>query len=209
MTRGRPREFDTNSALDQALAVFQRDGFEGASVQALTEAMGICKPSLYAAYGNKEALFIAALRRYTDAQEAHRTALLDGEPDCRRAVALLLHDMVASHARCQSSSACLIVRETLGGTAAAHSSEIREALASAMASGHSTLAARLVRARNEGQLTPACDTTALADYFSAVMSGLSILAKNGASADAMDRVVQTAMHAWPEERSPRIAQRHA
>ena len=198
MSRGRPREFDTDSALDQALAVFERDGFEGASVQALTEAMGICKPSLYAAYGNKESLFIAALRRYTDAQELHRATLLDGEPSGRRAVERLLDDVVSSHARCpQSAVACLIIRESISGAAATHSTEIRDALASAVASSHSMLLARLDRARAEGELAPDCDTAALADYFSTVMSGLSILAKNGASADAMQRVVQTAMRAWP------------
>lgn len=198
MTRGRPREFDTDSALDRALAVFERDGFEGASVQALAEAMGICKPSLYAAYGNKESLFIAALRRYTDAQESHRATLLDGERDGRRAVERLLEDVVSSHARCQQSgAACLIVRESISGAAATHSSEIREALASAVASSHATLSARLVRARADGELAPDCDTAALADYFSAVTSGLSMLAKHGASTDAMQRVVQTAMRAWP------------
>ena len=66
MAMGRPREFDVDKALDLALQVFWRKGYEGASMADLTEAMGITKPSLYAAFGNKEELFRKALDRYVD-----------------------------------------------------------------------------------------------------------------------------------------------
>src|ERR1700730_8554984 len=61
---GRPRAFDADRALDRALTIFWRDGYEGASLPALTKAMGINRPSLYAAFGNKEALFRKAVARY-------------------------------------------------------------------------------------------------------------------------------------------------
>ncbi|HYW32458.1 MAG TPA: TetR/AcrR family transcriptional regulator, partial [Gemmatimonas sp.] len=102
MTRGRPREFDTNSALDQALLVFVRDGFAHASVQDLADSMGICKPSLYAAYGNKEALFIEALRRYASAGNTRRATLLDSEPNGERAATLLLEDAAHAYTNCDS-----------------------------------------------------------------------------------------------------------
>ena len=63
-TMGRPREFDVEQALDQALEVFWRNGYEGASISELTQAMGISPPSLYAAFGNKEGLFRKTLDRY-------------------------------------------------------------------------------------------------------------------------------------------------
>src|SRR3978361_1438349 len=62
----RPREFDVDKALDLALQVFWRKGYEGASMADLTETMGITKPSLYSAFGNKEELFRKALDRYVD-----------------------------------------------------------------------------------------------------------------------------------------------
>src|ERR1700724_4390739 len=66
MAMGRPREFDPDQVLDRALRVFWRSGYEGASMADLTEAMGITRPSLYAAFGNKEELFRKALDRYVD-----------------------------------------------------------------------------------------------------------------------------------------------
>jgi AcrR family transcriptional regulator len=66
MPGGRPRAFDADAALDRALEVFWRQGYEGTALSDLTEAMGINRPSLYAAFGNKEALFAKVLDRYTD-----------------------------------------------------------------------------------------------------------------------------------------------
>src|ERR1700712_5902370 len=64
MPRGRPREFDTDQALDNALALFWRHGYEGTSLSALTEAVGVTPTSLYAAFGNKEELFKRVVDRY-------------------------------------------------------------------------------------------------------------------------------------------------
>ncbi|MCA9021439.1 MAG: helix-turn-helix transcriptional regulator, partial [Planctomycetaceae bacterium] len=77
MSVGRPREFDTNQALDDALDVFWRNGYEGTSILELTEAMGINRPSLYAAFGNKEALFRKAIDRYMEIRACHLLSSLD------------------------------------------------------------------------------------------------------------------------------------
>src|SRR5215212_1579071 len=77
MPMGRPREFDIDQALDRALKVFWRKGYEGASLPALTKAMGINRPSLYAAFGNKEALFRQAIDRYIDGPAAHAREALN------------------------------------------------------------------------------------------------------------------------------------
>src|SRR5690606_686375 len=95
MVRGRPREFDPEDALDRVLTVFGRDGFEGASMQALCEAAGVSKPSLYAAYGNKEALFLAALRRYAEREQDQRVAQLHATADARTAVREYLMSLVS------------------------------------------------------------------------------------------------------------------
>lgn len=197
MSRGRPREFDTDLALDHALAVFERDGFESASVQTLADAMGICKPSLYAAYGNKEALFIEALSRYAARCNARRAALLDAEPDGRRAVEALLIDAVLSFTACNSAGGCLIVAQTGGASPDTQSIAMRDALAEAMKDARVLLSARLERARCDGDLPCATDITTLAAYFATVIAGLSVLARNGGTRDALTAVVTTAMGAWP------------
>jgi AcrR family transcriptional regulator len=197
MTRGRPRQFDPSSTLDQAQTIFERDGFEAASVQSLADAMGICKPSLYAAYGNKEALFIAVLQRYAALNDARRAVLLDAEPDGARAVERLLSDAVRSYTACTSAGGCLIVAESAGATSPGQSDAVREALAAAMNDGRSLLLSRLERAQLDGELACDADVESLATYFATVMAGLSVLARSRASAEVLHGVVTTAMRAWP------------
>ena len=91
MAIGRPREFDLDKALDQALEVFWRNGYEGASIADLTEAMGINPPSLYAAFGNKEGLFRKALDRYVEQRTDFWNEALEA-PTARGMVEHLLRD---------------------------------------------------------------------------------------------------------------------
>ena len=177
--------------------MFERDGFEATSVQVLADAMGICKPSLYAAYGNKESLFIAALHRYAASCDARRAALLDAETDGRRAVETMLTDAVAAYTDCRSAGGCLIVAQTAGGSPETQSDAMRDALADAMNDGRALLRARLQRARCDGDLPAGTDVDTLAAYFATVMAGLSVLARNGGTRDALTAVVTTAMGAWP------------
>src|SRR5882757_8313605 len=86
---GRPRSFELDKALDSALQVFWRKGYEGASLSDLTTAMGINRPSLYAAFGDKEALFRKVLDRYAEGPGGHARKALD-EPTSRGVVAKLL-----------------------------------------------------------------------------------------------------------------------
>src|SRR5690348_4805353 len=88
--RGRPRSFDVDHALDRALKVFWRKGYEGASLPDLTKAMGINRPSLYAAFGNKEALFRKAIDRYIEGPACGFRAALE-EPTARKVVERLLY----------------------------------------------------------------------------------------------------------------------
>src|ERR1700733_8946148 len=90
---GRPRAFDTDQALDQAMHLFWRKGFLGTSLSDLTEAMGINRPSLYAAFGHKEALFRRAVERYFQGPAAYLQDALK-EPTARAAVERLLQGVV-------------------------------------------------------------------------------------------------------------------
>lgn len=196
MSRGRPREFDPSAALDQALAIFVRDGFAQASVQALADGMGICKPSLYAAYGNKEALFIEVLRRYAERGNEERRRLLDQEPDGRAALATLLRHTALGMA-CADRAGCLLVSEA----AAAHRDYppvVRAAVCEFLESGTLLLRERLQRAVDDGQLDPATDVEGLVRFYSAVISGMTVQARSGSTPEQLLATAELAMRAWPE-----------
>src|ERR1700753_2795405 len=111
-TRGRPREFDADDALAAALRVFWTRGYEGASLTELTEAMGITKPSLYACFGNKEALFRKALDLYVRDKLCYVKSAL--EADSARGVAeRLLRGALATHCGERDPQGCLGVISTL------------------------------------------------------------------------------------------------
>lgn len=196
MVRGRPRAFDADVALDRVLPVFWRDGFEGASVQALSDAAGVSKPSLYAAYGNKEALFLAALARYGERYGQQRGAALDAEPDGREAVRQFLYAIVDAYTDPAHPAGCLVVTGTTTCDSPAVPDSVRSALCAALRAGADRLACRLARAQREGQLSASASVPALATYFNTLVAGLGVQAKGGASRDELRGVVDAAMATW-------------
>src|SRR5919106_255484 len=120
MAVGRPRAFDKDEALDQAMEVFWRKGYEGASLSDLTKAMGINPPSLYAAFGNKEGLLNAALDRYAEQRKGFlRTAF--GEPTARKVAECLLRGVAEFHTDPANPPGCLF---TQGGLACGDGAEM-------------------------------------------------------------------------------------
>jgi len=191
---GRPRGFCKDEALDRALQVFWRKGFEGASICDLTEAMGINPPSLYAAFGNKEQLFRQALDRYADVHAAARTEAL-AAPRAREAMAVLLRQTARSLTDKSSPAGCLYVQGIAG--AGEHASCIREMLSEKRASHEKDIRDRLKRAKVEGELPADADPAALARYLSAIMQGMSVQAAGGANRKELERVAELALQAWP------------
>ena len=112
MAMGRPREFDVDKALDLALQVFWRKGYEGASMADLTETMGITKPSLYAAFGNKEELFRKALDRYVDGPGGYFQVAL-AKPTIRAVVEHLLFEAADAVTDPDHPPGCLAVQGAL------------------------------------------------------------------------------------------------
>jgi AcrR family transcriptional regulator len=190
---GRPREFDMDRALDTAMRLFWRKGYEGTSLTDLTEAIGINRASLYVAFGNKEALFQKALERYRTLREPITSAAL-GQPTARGVVELLLHE-AARELACPENPGCLAVQGALACSDAGEA--IRHALCVRRAALVERLRLRFEQAQTEGDLPATAEPSDLAQYVATVMYGMAVQASGGADAEQLRRIAQIALHAWP------------
>ncbi|MGH8065918.1 MAG: TetR/AcrR family transcriptional regulator [Candidatus Entotheonellia bacterium] len=194
MASGRPRAFDLEKALDRALHVFWRKGYEGTSLSDLTKAMGINRPSLYAAFGNKAALFRKALDRYVEGPAAYTRTALD-EPTARAVVERLLRGVVDLLTDPCTPQGCLAVQGALACRDAADA--IRQELIARRAAGEVALRQRLEHAIADGDLLADADPADLARYVTTVAQGMAVQAAGGASREELQRVVEMALRAWP------------
>lgn len=194
MPKGRPREFDLEQALDAALLLFWRHGYEGASLAALTKAMGVNTPSLYAAFGNKETLFRKALDRYLEKPASYLPAALK-QPTARRAAEQLFRGAIEMAMNPRHPEGCLLVQGAL--VAGPASESIRKELGLRRAAAESAVRRRLERAIAEADLPPEVDPAKLARYLITVIWGLSVQAAGGATRAHLKSVAELAMRAWP------------
>lgn len=193
--KGRPREFDADKALDKALHVFWERGYEGASLTDLTEAMGISRPSLYAAFGNKEELFRRAFDRYAEKGPGAVHAEALAEPTARKVVEHLLRSVAMSLTDPCNPAGCLAVQGALTCSSAAES--IKQELCKRRSEGEENLRRRFDRAKAEGDLGSESDPEALARYVMTVTQGMSVQASGGASRADLLEVAEMALKAWP------------
>jgi len=191
---GRPRSFDVDVALDRALEVFWRSGYEGASLSGLTRAMGINRPSLYAAFGNKEALFRKALDRYAEGPACYVRASL-GEPTARSVVIKLLRGAAEFLTDPKTPRGCLMVQGALSCGEGAN--PVRQELASRRTAAEVAIRQRFKRAIEEGDLPPDANPADLARFVATVIHGMSVQAAGGATRKELLRVVGTALRAFP------------
>ncbi|WP_437306380.1 TetR/AcrR family transcriptional regulator [Sorangium sp. So ce388] len=201
--RGRPRSFDRAAALRRAMEVFWERGYEGTSLSDLTTAMGINSPSLYAAFGCKEALFREAVSLYNEVEGAAVARAMREEPTARRAVEAMLRGNAEAYVSPGKPSGCMIVLAATLGTQ--ESEAVRSHLAEVRRGALVELQRRLDRGVAEGDLPAGTDTAALAAFYTTVLQGLSIQARDGASREALLAVVDCAMAAWDALARPRAA----
>ena len=195
MPRGRPREFDTQKALDAALLLFWRHGYEGTSLSALTHAMGINVPSLYAAFGNKEALFKQALARYLQKPASYLPNALQ-QPKARAAAEKLLHGAIEMVMHPDHPDGCLLVHGALASGPGAE--PVRRELSLRRAGAEAAVRRRFEQAVAEGDLPASVDPARLARYLVTVIWGLSVQAAGGATRAQLREVAELAMQSWPE-----------
>jgi len=192
MGMGRPREFDAETALDQAMEVFWRHGYEGATIAQLTEAMGINPPSLYACFGNKEGLLKAALDRYTKLRNVWMDEVV-AAPTAREVADRMLMGIADKQTDPANPPGCLLVQ---GGVACGTGSEnVPFELAARRAENENQLRDRFIRAKAEGDLKESTDPAALARYISAVSVGMGVMASSGSDREALRQVADVAVQA--------------
>jgi len=191
---GRPRAFHRDTALDAAMRVFWAHGYEGASLTELTRAMRINRPSLYAAFGDKAALFREAVARYgTGPGRYVRRAL--GQPTARLVAETLLHGAVIVATDPANPAGCLWVQGALATSA--ESATVRDEIAAVRNRGIDQVQGRLAHARSTGDLPPTADTEALTLYLISVMNGLAVQAAGGRSRESLLRAADLALSNWP------------
>lgn len=180
-----------------AMDLFWRHGFEGTSVAMLTEAMGVTAPTLYAAFGSKNALYRKALGHYLFvAREEHGRVLRDA-PSARGAVEAYLRYAADHYSEPGSPPGCMVGNAALqcgqdAATARAVVMDLRTSL-------FRMFVARVEQGRLDGELAPDTDTRALARFYGAVIQGMSAQAASGATAAMLNDVVEMAMRAWPAQ----------
>lgn len=192
--RGRPREFDPETALAAALQVFWRRGYEGASLAELTDAMGITKPSLYACFGNKEALFRKALDLYERDKLCYVQTALDAST-AKGVADRLLRGALAIQTGGDDPLGCMGVAASVGGTT--HAECIRDEVLARRASSDRAMVERFERAQKEGDLPAGVEPQALACYLSTVVQGMAVQAGAGVPVERLEQLIDTTLAMWP------------
>jgi AcrR family transcriptional regulator len=194
ITRGRPREFCVDDALAKALRIFWTKGYEGTSLNDLTEAMGITRPSLYAAFGNKEALFRKALDLY-EREKLEYVGRALNEPTARGVAEVLLRGAVDNASSTNEPRGCLGVITSVA--CGEEGQSIREDVLERGKIAKRALIERFERAKKEGDLPADVEVESLTNLLYAIVQGVCIQAGSGATRNELNRLVDTGLAMWP------------
>jgi AcrR family transcriptional regulator len=194
MPSGRTRQFNVEEALAKALEVFWARGYEGASLPELTRAMGINRPSLYAAFGNKEQLFRRALEHYQIGPQSFLAEALQ-QPTARAVVEAIFAGFLRMQREPDRPRGCLIVNGALA--CGAEAEPVRRELVRLRQATVVKLRERFEQAVQAGDLREDTDCATLARYVATVLNGLAVQAASGATGEELRLVAETALRAWP------------
>lgn len=189
--RGRPRQFDRDHAVATALSLFRARGYEGTSIAHLTHAIGVSATSLYGVFPSKEALFEEAIALYQSTEGAFAAAVLERGSTAFDAIHDLLMEAAVRYARSDGPGGCLIALGVL--SCGVEHREIAQRMEERRSAAREAIKARLDRGRQAGELRQETDTRSLAAFYAATLQGMSVQARDGASAQELKRIAQTAL----------------
>ncbi len=192
--KGRPRSFDRAAALQAAVQVFWLRGYEGSSVSDLTQAMGINAPSLYAAFGCKEALFEEALAFYEASEGAAPQRLLQEAATAKQGFAALLRFYASYYVNTDHPPGCMAVLSAIVG--APENKSVRALMTRSRRTAMQTFADRIRRGQAEGDVPKSADAMAMAMFYTTLAQGMSIQARDGATRKQLQATVEAAIAAW-------------
>ncbi|MBB1595146.1 TetR/AcrR family transcriptional regulator [Achromobacter sp. UMC46] len=192
--RGRPRNFDRAQALQKAMEVFWSKGYEGASLTDLTEAMGINSPSLYGAFGSKEGLFREAVELYRETEGGSSRRALQDAPTARGGIQSMLMSAAERFTAPGQPPGCMIVLGAPSGSV--NHASVGGFLCDNRRDMQGRILARLNAGVAQGELPASADTKSLAAFYTTVLHGMSIQARDGASRKTLQGVARQAMCAW-------------
>lgn len=191
--RGRPRSFDRDAALDQAMLAFWERGYEATSIADLTSTLGISAPSLYAAFGDKRKLFDEVVVVYGGRYADFASVALAEEPTARAGVERVLHEAAEIYTDPAHPPGCMVISAAVNTTSAEVAEALRERRAASLAMFESRIRADVAT----GALPADTDARALARYAGAVLQGMSQQSRDGATREELEAVATRAMLAWP------------
>lgn len=193
-TRGRPRVFDMEEALEKALKIFWDRGYEGASLAELTQSLGINKPSLYAAFGNKEELFKKALLMYASGPVAFINEVVN-EPTSRKVAESFLVKAAEFLTEAQHPKGCMIIQGAL--SVGENAEFVRDLLSEYRKAYEKKLIERFEKAKADGDLPEEVIPKDLAKYLATLHQGMSVQATSGATKQELIRMADLALKVWP------------
>ena len=190
-TRGRPRQFDRDAALDKALQVFAERGYHAASISELTEAMGLASGSVYKAFKDKRGIFLAAFDRYRTVRrgivDARMAKVGTGREKIRE---VLAHYALSSHGA-SGRCGCLVVSSA--NDLALFDEEAAERVAAAFTANERLITDLLCLGQSDGSIAAEIDVAATARTLLCVTKGMRVVGKTGRSEEDMVAVAETAM----------------
>ncbi len=194
--RGRPPSFDRTAAVRIARDLFWRHGYEGVSISTLVEAIGIAPPSLYAAFGSKEQLFLEALAVYVTEERDAVLRALEGESSAREVIKRVLYEAAEKYPRRKGHpGGCFVATGALA--CAPENEAIERELVAVRKATRRALQKRLDRAKAERELPAKTDVPALASFYAVVIQGMSVQARDGADEASLKAVSDAALRVWP------------
>jgi AcrR family transcriptional regulator len=187
---GRPRGFDEDAALEAAMRVFWEKSYEGATMADLAEAMGINRSSMYAAFGDKEALFRLVITRYREGPLTYIRKAVELRT-LQAVVEALLYGTVDFLSNPDNPRGCLSVQGAIA--CGSGSKPVQQVMVEWRKTNEEFIKRRIQQAQKSGQLADNMNPADFARFLSSVMSGLAVQAANGATRAEMKRIAGIAL----------------